>query len=158
MGKNVRMVMFSAVSAVLGGLAAFRGAGKIIYQNKKMSDKHLALFLMMDQWVKVKQDGKMLGEYFKRYGYQRIAVYGMSYAGETLCRELKDSGIEIVYGIDQNADVMCKDIEMKKPEEELPQVDAVVVTVVYYFDAIEETLKQKVDCPILSLGDIVYEV
>ena len=37
-------------------------------------------------------------------------------------------------------------------------MDAVVVTVVYYFDAIEETLKQKVDCPILSLGDIVYEV
>ena len=33
---------------------------KAAEKNKKISDKHLALFLMMNQWVKVKQEGKTL--------------------------------------------------------------------------------------------------
>lgn len=158
MGKKAGGVLFTVIGAAAGAVMAFRSTGKVMKKNKQMSDKHLALFLMMNQWVKVKQEGKTLKSYFEKYGYHRIAVYGMSYAGETLCLELKDSGITVAYGIDRNADVMHQEIEMKKPEDELPEVDAVVVTVVYYFDAIEQDLKQKMNCPVLSLGDIVYEV
>jgi len=32
------------------------------------SDKHLSLFLMMNQWVMVKQAGKSLAEYFEWEG------------------------------------------------------------------------------------------
>jgi hypothetical protein len=37
-------------------------------------------------------------------------------------------------------------------------VDAIVVTAITFFDEIEEKLSEKIDCPIISLDDILYEV
>ena len=43
-------------------------------------------------------------------------------------------------------------------EDTLDDVDAIVVTAVTFFDEIEDELHKKVNCPILSLEDILYEV
>jgi hypothetical protein len=123
-----------------------------------MSDKHLALFLMMNQWVKVKQEGKNLSSYFEKNGYKKIAVYGMSYAGETFLDELKNTGVDVAYGIDKNAVGIYSDVDIVSSDDELDTVDAIVVTPITYFDDIAENLSKKVDCPILSLEDILYEV
>ena len=125
---------------------------------KQLSDKHLKLFLMMNQWVRVRQEGKEISSYFVRNSYKRIAVYGMSYAGETLLEELKKTEIEVVYGIDQKADGIFADIKLVTMEEPLDNVDAVVVTAITFFDEIEEKLRKKIHCPIISLEDILYEI
>lgn len=154
--------MLSLLSAVMGVVA---GAGitsrlteKTIKKNSDMSDKHLALFLMMNEWVKVKQEGKNLAEYFVEKGYKRIAIYGMSYAGETLLDELNDTDIEVVYAIDKNAKSIYLDIDTVTIESDLQEVDVVVVTAITFFDDIEEKLKEKLECPIVSLEDILYEI
>ena len=113
---------------------------------------------MMNQWVKVKQEGKNLASYFEKYGYKKIAVYGMSYAGETLISELKETDITIAYGIDKNAASIYVDVDVLSMEDNLEPVDAVVVTAITFFDEIEEKLSEKMDCPIISLEDILYEV
>ena len=113
---------------------------------------------MMNQWVKIKQEGKNLSTYFENKGYKRIAIYGMSYAGETLVDELKDTGIEVVYGIDQNADSIFADIDIVTMDDTLEDVDAVVVTAITFFGEIEEKLHGKLNCSIISLEDILYEV
>ena len=41
-------------------------------------------------------------------------------------------------------------------EDELPTVDAVVVTAVFYFDQIASELQEKVECPIVSVEDVLY--
>ena len=125
---------------------------------KQLSDKHLKLFLMMNQWVRVRQEGKEISSYFVRNSYKRIAVYGMSYAGETLLEELKKTEIEVVYGIDQKADGIFADIKLVTMEEPLDNVDAVVVTAITFLDEIEEKLRKKIHCPIISLEDILYEI
>lgn len=149
----------SLLAGIVGGVA---GVGKIcakkISTAKKFSDKHLALFLMMNQWVKVKQEGKSLSSYFESNGYKKIAVYGMSYAGGTLVDELKDTGITIAYGIDQKADTIYSDVNIVTMDDSLEDVDAVVVTAITFFNEIEKKLSEKLDCPILSLEDILYEV
>lgn len=43
-------------------------------------------------------------------------------------------------------------------DDSLDKVDAVVVTSITFFDEVEEILSRKVDCPILFLEDILYEV
>ena len=43
-------------------------------------------------------------------------------------------------------------------EDELEEVDAVIVTAVTFFDDILEKLSQKLDCPVISLEDILYEI
>ena len=122
-----------------------------------IADKHLALFKMMNQWVWVKQEGKNLASYFEANGYKKIAVYGMSYAGETLLNELKGTAVEVAYGIDQNADGTNVNVSILTMKDDLLPVDAVVVTAITFFDEIEEDLQRKVDCPILSLEDILDE-
>ena len=43
-------------------------------------------------------------------------------------------------------------------DDELESVDAIIVTPIYYFEEIEGKLVEKVDCPIISIEDIMYEV
>ena len=118
----------SVLSMLAGGIAGAGAIGKISMEKagkiQAKSDKHLALFLMMNKWVKVKQEGKNLSSYFMEHGYKRIAIYGMSYAGETLINELKDSDIELAYGIDQKKGLYSY-IDILSLDENLPEVDAV---------------------------------
>lgn len=112
----------------------------------------------MNQWVKVKQDGKNLATYFEREGYKEIAIYGMHFAGETLVEELMGSNIVVKYGIDRNADKIYAEFDIVRPDAPLEEVDAIVVTAVTFMEEIVQMLKDKVDCPILSLEDILYQV
>lgn len=151
----------SVLSMLAGGLAGAGAIGKIsndkVNQVQKLSDKHLALFLMMNHWVNVKQEGKSLSLYFKDHGYKKIAIYGMSYAGETLVRELDNTEVEVVCGIDKKENLYTY-IDVVSVDDPLPEVDAIVVTAITFFDEIEERLSAKVTCPIVSLEDILYEV
>lgn len=157
--KKITIVIFSALAGtVLGSVIIGRISGNKINRFAGLADKHLALFLMMNQWVKVKQEGKSLAVYFETNGFKKIAIYGMSYAGETLVDELKNTGITVAYGIDKRADSLYADLEIVTMEDDLGDVDAIVVTAITFFDEIEEQLLEKIDCPILSLEDILYEV
>lgn len=152
----------SALSALSGAAIGAGVVRKVLVEEKEkveaMSNKHLSLFLMMNQWVRVKQEGKNLAEYFKKNGFRRIAIYGMSYAGETLIDELKGTEIEIAYCIDKKADRIYSDVDVFSMEDKLGEVDAIVVTAITFFDEIEKELNEKVDCPIMSLEDILYAV
>lgn len=156
----MRKGTISALAVVTGGLIGAgivgkTGAGKV-KEIQAVSDKHLALFLTMNHWMKIKQDGKNLSSYFNKYGYKKIAIYGMSYMGETLLNELRDSGIKISYGIDRKE--IYTYIDVIPIDGPLSDVDIIVVTAITFFDEIREILCRKVTCPIVSLEDILYEV
>lgn len=158
MKKPVLTVLSAVTGAAAAAGAVVRVKERDIKKAKALSDKHLVLFCMMDQWVLVKQDGKNLAEYFEKNHYKRIAIYGMSYAGKTLVNELKDTSIIVAYGIDKNVDSDYTDVDIVSIDDELEEVDAIVVTAITFFDEIEEMLSGKIDCPILSLEDILYEI
>lgn len=147
-----------AVGAAAGGVAAKSTSSKKI---KKMTDgaaKVHVLYMAFDQWLRVRQEGKTLVEYFEKQGYKTVAIYGMKELGERLYDELQGSDITVKYIIDKNADLIYADVDVITPDEELEPVDVIVVTAIYFFDEIEEMLSEKVDYPIVSLEDILYEV
>lgn len=158
MKKPVLSILSALTGAAFGAGTVGKITGEKMNKIQNMSNKHLSLFLMMNQWVKVKQEGKNLADYLEKNGYKKIAIYGMSYAGETLVDELKNTGITVAYGIDKNADSIYADVNIVSMEDQLDSVDAIVVTAVTFFDEIEEKLSARVDCPIISLEDILYEV
>lgn len=158
MKKGMISVLSVLAGAAVGAGTIGKMASKTTDKAQALSEKHLALFLMMNQWVKVKQEGKNLASYFEEKGYKKIAVYGMSYAGETLLDELKDSAVEVAYGIDRNAECIYADVDIISADDELDDVDAIIVTAITFFDEIDEKLSQKVNCPIISLEDVLYEV
>ncbi|MCI8374274.1 MAG: hypothetical protein HFI29_02390 [Lachnospiraceae bacterium] len=157
--KKVILVVVSLLTGIVAGAGAVgKIMGNSLTKSKRLSDKHLALFLMMNQWVKVKQEGKHLTEYFEKNGYKKIAIYGMSYAGETLLDELKDTNVVVAYGIDENADKIYLDVDIVTLEERVEAVDVVVVTAITFFDEIEKKLMERLECPIVSLEDILFEI
>lgn len=155
---SILLVLSGLLGMSVGTFTTEKKLRKKINEEQKISNKHLSLFLMMNQWVKIKQRGKSLVYYFEENEYYNIAIYGMSYAGETLIDELMGSDIKIKYGIDRNKDNIDVSINVVFPEDELENVDAIVVTAIKFFDEIEEELSKKVNCPILSLEDILYEI
>ena len=162
MKKGTVGILSLLMGGAFGALGGMAGVGKSVggklQDMKKMSDKHLALYLMMDQWVAVKQEGKNLSSYFEEKGYNKIAIYGMSFAGERLVMELKNTKVSVEYGIDQNADKLIADFDIYTPDEDLKEVDAVVVTPIFFFNQIEEQLEKKFSCPIISLEEVLFVV
>ncbi len=158
MKKGVIGILSLLAGAAGGVIAEGRIAGKKTETEMGYAKKHLELFLMMNQWVKVKQSNKSIARYFEEKGFKEIAIYGMNYVGETLLSEMAGSKVTVKYGIDKNAERIYQDIDVVLPDDALDDVDAVIVTAVTFFDEIEETLSQKVNCPILSLEDILCEI
>ena len=164
--KVIKAIMSFGVGVIIGAcVTAYLFKDKVvkiykgeINSEKNMSRKHLDLYMMSNQWVRVHQEGKSIADYLKKKGYRTIAIYGMSYAGDTLLEELKNSSIVVSYGIDKGADGIYSSINIVKPCDELEKVDAIIVTSISYFDEIVAELCVKIDCPIISLEDILYEI
>lgn len=151
--------------AVLTGILGFAGGafitGKMISnisnEWKNKSDKNFANVLLLNQWMMVKQSGKNLKDYFEKNNYKRIVIYGMGYSGERLVDELKDTGIEVIAGVDRNAKGIFSSMPVQSPEETIPDADCMVVTTSYFFDEIADKMSKKCSYPIISLEDILYE-
>lgn len=146
------------VGAVAGGAAAGTISSKKIKEMGQKGAKVHRLYMAFDQWLRIRQEGRTLVEYFKQEDYKTVAIYGMKELGERLYDELRDSGITVRYIIDKNADSIYADVDVITPDEKLEPVDVIVVTALYYFDEIEEMLSEKVDYPIISLEDILFEI
>lgn len=158
------MQMRKIASGVLRLLAAYMagvGTGKISAAVKgsvrEKADKFSSYYTILNEWMKIRESGRSLAEFFLDRGIRTIAVYGIADMGRHLQKELEGSGVEVTYAIDRNAGNVRAAVHVYSLEEELPLVDAVVVTVTYDFDHIRKMLKQRVKCPIISLEDIVLD-
>lgn len=157
-GKVFSTVAGTIVGAVAGGTAARAVSSKKMKEMTQKGAKVHQLYMAFDQWLRIRQEGKTLVEYFEQQDYKTVAIYGMKELGERLYDELEGSDITVRYIIDKNADLIYANVDVVTPDEKLDPVDVIVVTALYYFDEIEEMLSERVDCPIISLEDILYEV
>lgn len=158
MKKGMVAVLSTITGAAIGATAVFRTGNDKMKKEKELDRKNDAILKLFSKWLSAKQKGKSLVQYFEENQYKTIAVYGLHYLGECLVEELKGSSVEVKYAIDRNADKIETDVKMYRPDEDLPEVDVVVVTPFYYFDEIDEMLFEKMDCPIVSIEDVIYEI
>ena len=147
-----------AAGVVAGGAVSARASSKKVNELMEGHRKVHALYMAFDQWLRIHQEGKTLVEYFRQNQSQTVTIYGMKELGERLYEELKGTDVTVRYIIDQNADMIYADVDVVTPEDVLEPVDVIVVTAIYYFDEIEENLSGKIQCPIVSLEDILYEI
>ena len=100
------------IGAIIVGKVVVKPTFEEIRRLREESAKHLDLYLLMNDWVHIKQNRKSLSSYFEKNGYKKIAIYGMNYVGETLVKELQGTNIEIAVGIDKNANSMTSSIKL----------------------------------------------
>lgn len=116
-------------------------------------------YLLASHWLQAKNNGGSAAEYFLEQGYRQIGIYGMGQLANRLIEDLRDSEVEVLYGIDRDACCCVTGIaEVYSSSDPLPSADAVVVTVFSEFESIEKLLREKVDCPILSIETVIWSV
>lgn len=112
---------------------------------------------MMNQWLILKQEGKSIDRYIKKHGYSTVAVYGMAVYGRHVIRELQNTDIKIVCGIDRKKMETYKNIEILLPAEGLPPADVIINTVIHDHIGIKDHLAQLTVSPVVSLEDVIFE-
>lgn len=161
MGKRSKFWWTAVLSAVIGLAVEEKTIGqarrKAMRRLEEDDMKFHEFYAILLQWVHMHNDGKTVGAYLKKFGYNTVAIYGMKELGEELLYELKDSEVEVKYAIDKNADELYVGTDVYRPDEELEPVDAVIVTAVHWFDDIERDMKEKLGCPVLSLDNVIYD-
>ncbi len=152
----------SIISMLLGGMTGAGVVSKLkdseIRKRDELNNKNDAILKLYNYWMNLYLKGKTITGYLKEHGYHTVAIYGMHYLGDNLLNELTDNGIEVKYAIDRYAERVQADVEVLKPEDELSEVDAIIVTAFYFYDEIEDTLSKRINCPILSIEDILYDM
>ena len=143
---------------VYGMSRIYRTKYKVLKEQLSTNDeKWKEFYQILNLWLELSQSGHSVTEYFEKRNINTIAVYGMKELGERLIYEIKDSKTDVSYLIDKNADTVYSNMKVYYPYEELPKVDAIVVTAIHYYPEIEEELYKRVNYPIINLTDIIYE-
>lgn len=150
------------LTSVLGVVAGVLGMEILLKREIEFKDNRIcrlkSYYSILNQWLMIKNEGKQVSTFFIDRGYYNIAIYGVGELGNRLIEELKTSDIKIKYGIDKNASSVYSEIEVVDLEEDLPKVDAIVVTAAFAFDEVEKNLSLKTNAPIISIEDVVFEV
>lgn len=146
-----------AAGFLLGTKTADRKAEQKAEENQRLVEKNRTQFLVMLQWLKLRQTGRSICSYLSERGYKRVAIYGMSYTGERVLFELESAGIEVPYAIDKRAGGVASEIDILLPDDDLPDVDAIIVSEVFFFDEVRSMLGEKLSCPVISLEEVIYE-
>lgn len=159
--KGKKWILCPAMAGILlaGCHLAGRRNAKKLAALKSVNDKFSDNYQLLNHWLEIKNEGKNLACYFADMGYGRIAIYGMAELANRLSEELAGSGVEIAYGIDRDASCSIARIAEVYPlQGSLPEVDAVVVTPYYAFEAIKKDLEKRVKCPVVSIEEVVWSV
>ncbi|MDD6656530.1 MAG: glycoside hydrolase family 99-like domain-containing protein [Lachnospiraceae bacterium] len=126
-----------------------------ILEMKKENAKYKYFTYILNIWLETERNGKFnFCEYFALNGIESVAIYGMSMLGKQLYQQLKKEGVLVAYGIDRIIGKYGEEFTIIRPEEEYPEVDAIIVTT-YDNTSIIETLKGKCAAKILTLDKLI---
>lgn len=125
-------------------------------KNKMMYKKMEYYYTLSDKWLATKIEGNSLNSVLMKNGYRKIGIYGMSKMGQCLYYDLTKSGCEVIYVTDQRS---MPHFECFVPvDNEFPDADLLIISVMSEFVQIKEKLTSKVDCPIMSLEELLYKM
>lgn len=155
--NTITLIIGGVIGVMIGIYVTFKEMVDLLARYRELSEKHLNIMEIFKKWFIFLDSGKTMEEYFRNHNYKTIAVYGVGFLGECLVRQLIKTDVRILYIIDQKADNTLLDIPIKKLDGPLDEVDAIVVTPVYYFYSIKKQISEKTDAEIVSIEEIFSE-
>lgn len=124
--------------------------------------KQILFYWVLTKWMDCKLKGGSIAEALKKRGFSRIVIYGYAELGQLLCKEMLQEGISVVCILDKAAKTteagtipVCKPEAVKASDQERLQIDAVVVTAVYYFEEIRKELTEAGYQNVISMGTLL---
>lgn len=152
--KNIGFILLGGiVGCIITSITINKKPGKASNELAKWK----LFYYVYDRWLELRQKNILLSSWLLRRGYNKIAIYGGRELGARLFQELQNTEINVAYVIDKNPEnSLCKDISIVRPNEKMGEVDAIVITAIYYAEEIKQELGSKVSCDIVSLEELVF--
>ncbi len=139
------------------------GMGYMIYflyeafkeKNSQYNKMRKNFFLLYD-WMDLERTGEhVLASRLQEKGYHEILIYGWGYLGERLYRELENTPIKVIGIVDKKNTNNYYDLPSYRVQSELPQADAVLITVLYDVEKIQVDVSKVIECPVISIEDFM---
>ncbi len=128
--------------------------GDLYYYGKKFK----RLFDILDKWLYIEQEDKCdFAAFFAKENIKSVAIYGMSSLGKHLLIQLKREQVAVLFGIDRYVGQFGCDYKIYRPEEEFPDVDAIIITA-YEVEPILKSLRSKYIGKIWGLEEIIDDM
>ena len=125
---------------------------------QKENERYKSYWTILESWLCLKEKNIRFERYFLNKEIRTIAIYGMGLMGRHLFSELAGSNVQVAYGIDQQGQNLNRDLCIYRPDETLPNVDAIVITVTFSYRDIVNMLEKKGFANIIILKDILSEL
>ena len=133
--------------------------GYILKGEKKRAYRFFAYFNLLDRWLVCKEHNNQFKDYFHKNCIKNVAIYRMGKLGSHLRYELNKAEIKIVYIIDEWEDFIYDREVHYNIQDELPLVDAVIVTSIDEFETVKsKILKKNKMLNVISLETILDSI
>jgi glycosyltransferase involved in cell wall biosynthesis len=99
-----------------------------------------------------------LKEYFNTRAISNISIYGFGVYGKLFYNSIGDSGLKVKYCIDRRSDNKNAAIPVILLHDNMPKVDAIIVSPVSSFNEIEKEIRKYCSFKVLSLLNILREI
>lgn len=154
MKKYINAVLIGAVSFLTGFIFGGKMLVSMVNDYKKRMDRNLSNMMLLNDWLEFLYSGGRVDQYFYKHGYKRIMIYGNGYIGKRLKQALEQTDIEVIAIMDK--------VTLKGESEliigvdsEIPDVDCIVITPIFYYDELFIQLKEKTNIPIVSMQMVI---
>lgn len=124
----------------------------------RLLSKFQKMFFIYDKWFRLQEEGRYIHEYLKQCGVRRVAIYGDSYIGKRLYSSLQKNGVEVCCFIDRNAVYLNEEIPVYPPQEGLPDVDMIIISLVEAVEEIMEELARFSGAGICGIGELLADM
>lgn len=115
-------------------------------------------FLMLYDWMDLELEssgGRALASVLQERGYNEIIIYGWGYLGNRLYRELRHTQIQVKGILDRSGIGNFYNIPSYSLQSQLPESDAVIVTVLNDVEKIRNDVEKITKCPIVNLEELI---
>lgn len=154
MKKSVRVLLTGLSSFTVGFYLGGKFLAGMVNDNKMRADRNQANMMVLDDWLDYLYSGGRMEDFFIKNAYRKIMIYGNGYIGVRLSQALEKTDIEVVAVMDKAAG-NDGDGQVIGTDADIPEVDCIVVTPVFYYDDICAMLSERTDIPIVSIKDIL---
>lgn len=127
-------------------------------EKEKLIYKQEEVIRTYNKWMDHFREKKTIESFLLNNQFNTVAVYGIGRLGKQLYHELINSKVCVSYIIDQKAqlDRTYDRVRCYSPDENLPEVDMIIVTVPGEDNFIISQLKKGNKCQVRSIKEILF--
>ncbi|MDD6627669.1 MAG: glycosyltransferase family A protein [Lachnospiraceae bacterium] len=118
-------------------------------------DKYRKMSFLYNQWLMLWENEQTVADYLKQFSFFKVSIYGITPMAMRLYRELSSNAIEVDYFIDRNAAYLENERPIYTLDDELPEVDLVIISLVERENEIRKNIQEKLKAKVVTIRELI---